>query len=157
MRGDGPAGEELRPLSSPRNPKTDSLGVGDSSDRPNGDTIVSGTPDMTPVVLPGSLPFAVPAALRALSFLRTPKLLPGRGYIAVHFLKLEFLENEASDRPGAKNKIDRVSISKKMAKTDFFYSHVRGRNSRKYGFFNTKRSIFLISADRTGPKNCVRS
>ena len=65
--------EELRPLSSPRNPKIDSLGVGDPSDRPNCDTIVSGTPDMTPVVLPGSLPFAVPAALRAFSSPRTPK------------------------------------------------------------------------------------
>ena len=94
----------------PETPKTDSLGVGDPSDRPNGDTIVSGTPDITPVVLPGSLPFAVPAALRALSSPRTPKLVPGRGYLAVQMFKLDFLENEASDRPGAKNKIDRVSI-----------------------------------------------
>ena len=112
MRGDGPAGGggSYGRSHPPETPKTDSLGVGDPSDRPNGDTIVSGTPDMTPVVLPGSLPFAVPAALRALSSPRTPKLFPGRGYIAVQIFKLDFLENEASDRPGVKNKIDRVSI-----------------------------------------------
>ena len=52
--------------------------------------------------------------------------------------KGDLLESYASDRPRVKNKNDRVCTLNKMPKTDFFYSHVWGRNSRKYGFFNTK-------------------
>ena len=47
---------------------------------------------------------------------------------------LDFLENDASDRPKPKNRNVRVGTAQKMAKTDFFYFRTHGRKTRKIDF-----------------------
>ena len=49
---------------------------------------------------------------------------------------LDFLENDASDRPKPKNRNVRVGTAQKMAKTDFFYFRTYGRKTRKIDFLD---------------------